>query len=90
MMIFVAMIMAIRLIINVTVKRIKFLLHILEVTGSILGPVSGFLVLHSSWFYSFPQARVGDSTLHQTTTSNFQIFYISLSIILLSLYNLSH
>jgi hypothetical protein len=43
MIISVAMIMAIRLIMNVTLKRIKFLLHILEVTGSILGPISGFL-----------------------------------------------
>ena len=43
MIIFVAMIMALRLITKGTVKRIKFLLHILEVTGSIVGPVSGFL-----------------------------------------------
>jgi len=43
MIIFVAMIMAIRLIIDVTLKRIKLLLHILEVTGSIIGPISGFI-----------------------------------------------
>ena len=43
MRIFVAVIMALRLITNVTVKRVQFLFHTLEVTGSILGPVSGFL-----------------------------------------------
>ena len=43
MRIFVAVIMALRLITNVTVKRVQFLLHTLEVTSSVLGPVSGFL-----------------------------------------------
>jgi hypothetical protein len=43
MIIFVAVIMALRLMTNVIVKRVQFLLHTLEITGSILGPVSGFL-----------------------------------------------
>jgi len=40
MIIFVAVILAIRLIMNITVNRVQFVLHTLEVTGSFLGPVT--------------------------------------------------